>query len=100
MRQENDFSGRRIRIAAGSNAEMGRKIDKDRIASRDTQSYFGVLLDDNNRKPICRLHFNSNNKYLGLFDENKKETKHLLKNIDDLYNYENELLNTLKFYEI
>ncbi len=29
-----------------------------RIAFRDTQSYFGILLDDNNRKPLARLHFN------------------------------------------
>ncbi|WP_236306816.1 type I restriction endonuclease, partial [Pseudomonas lactis] len=31
-------------------------VDAKRIVQRDTQSYFGVLLDDNNRKPICRLH--------------------------------------------
>ena len=29
-------------------------ISADRIAPRDTQSYLGVLLDDNNRKPLCR----------------------------------------------
>src|SRR6202000_1005398 len=33
-------------------------VDAKRIVQRDTQSYFGILLDDNNRKPICRLHFN------------------------------------------
>jgi len=34
------------------------KVNVMRIVNRDTQSYFGILLDDNNRKPICRLHFN------------------------------------------
>ncbi len=29
-----------------------------RITHRDAKSYFAVLLDDNNRKPIARLHFN------------------------------------------
>lgn len=91
---EEEMEGFRMVIAI-----LRRKIDKERIASRDTQSYFGVLLDDNNRKPICRLHFNSNNKYLGLFDENKKETKYLLQDIDDIYNYEKEILETLEFYE-
>ena len=33
-------------------------IDLSRIAMRDTKSYCGILLDDNNRKPICRLRFN------------------------------------------
>ena len=35
---------------------------------RDVQSYCGILLDDNNRKPICRLHFNGSKKYVTLFD--------------------------------
>src|SRR5690606_16607120 len=42
-------------------------VDAKRIVHRDTQSYFGILLDDNNRKPICRLHFNRSQKYIGLF---------------------------------
>lgn len=49
-------------------------VDAKRIVQRDTQSYFGILLDDNNRKPICRLHFNRSQKYLGIFDEEKNET--------------------------
>jgi hypothetical protein len=39
-------------------------VDSKRIVARDTQSYFGILLDDNNRKPICRLHFNRTQKYI------------------------------------
>lgn len=46
-------------------------LPASRIAFRDTQSYFGILLDDNNRKPICRLHFNSTNKYVELFNNGK-----------------------------
>ena len=48
------------------------EVDAKRIVARDTQSYFGILLDDNNRKPIARLHFNRAQKYLGLFDADKK----------------------------
>ena len=53
-------------------AILRRKIAKDRIVHRDTQSYFGILLDDNNRKPICRLHLDGSKKYISLFDQNKK----------------------------
>ena len=37
-------------------------LDAPRIVHRDTKSYFGILVDDNNRKPLCRLHFNRNQK--------------------------------------
>src|SRR5690606_29283952 len=75
-------------------------LPASRIAFRDTQSYFGVLLDDNNRKPLCRLHFNSSNKYLELFHNGKDNgEKKLLSEIDEIYNYKKELLQTLKNYE-
>jgi len=80
-------------------AILRRNVDKSRITYRDTQSYFGVLLDDNNRKPICRLHLNGNTKYISLFDVNKNENKQKLEEIDDIYQYENELLKTLSTYD-
>lgn len=46
-------------------------LDAPRITHRDTKSYFGILVDDNNRKPLCRLHFNRSQKYIGLFDIEK-----------------------------
>ncbi len=70
-----------------------------RVVARDTQSYFGVLLDDNNRKPICRLHLNRTKKYIGIFDENKKETRYEINSIDDIYKFETELINTVKSYD-
>ncbi len=71
-----------------------------RIAFRDTQSYFGILLDDNNRKPLCRLHFNSSNKYVELFHNGKDNgEKKLLDSLDDIYKYKTELLATVKNYE-
>lgn len=72
----------------------------DRIFYRDTQSYFGILLDNNNRKPLCRLHFNSSNKYIELFHNGKDNgEKNLLSSLDDIYKYKTELLSTLKVYE-
>jgi hypothetical protein len=79
-------------------AILRRKVAKDRIIGRDTQSYFGVLLDDNNRKPLCRLRFNGSKKYLGVFDKDKNESKILLESIDDIYLHEQALLTTVDFY--
>ena len=73
-------------------------VDGKRIVFRDAQSYFSVLFDDNNRKPICRLHLNGNRKYIGIFDDNKAETKHEISSPDDLFNYKEPLISTLKTY--
>lgn len=80
-------------------AILREKIPSDRIASRDTQSYFGVLLDNNNRKPICRFHFNSSNKYLETFSKGKDAgEKTLLGNLDEIYNYRLQLHQTIENY--
>lgn len=73
-------------------------VDVKRVVQRDTQSYMGILLDDNNRKPICRLHFNRAQKYVGIFDENKNETRHPISSIDEIYNLSDALRKTVSFY--
>ena len=74
-------------------------VDPNRIAHRDTLSYFGILLDDNNRKPIARLHFNRAQKYLGVFDESRKERRIPIDSLDDIYQHADELKRVLAFYE-
>lgn len=80
-------------------AILRRKIPKDRICHRDTKSYFGILLDDNNRKPICRLHLDRSIKYITVFKENREPVKEQINSIDDIYNYEDFLLNTVDYYD-
>lgn len=80
-------------------AILRKNVDPNRIVHRDTQSYMGILLDDNNRKPLARLHFNRTQKYLGIFDENRKETRTPIGNIDDIYKHAKELRRVLAFYE-
>lgn len=73
-------------------------VDISRVQHRDTKSYFGILLDDNNRKPICRLHFNTSQKYITVFDENRKEIKHPIESLDDIYNYTDEIRRIISVY--
>ena len=80
-------------------AILCRKFDTKRITGRDTQSYFGVLLDGTNRRPICRFHFNRKKKYLGVFDEKKNETRIAIEQPSDIYQYGEQLLNTAQYYE-
>lgn len=79
-------------------AILRKKFDVSRIIQRDTQSYFGVLLDDNNRKPLCRLHFNAKQKYIGIIGEDKKETRYPIDNLDQIYDLADQLLaNATRF---
>lgn len=75
-----------------------RIVESERIFDRDTKSYFGILFDDNNRKPVCRLHFNSSQKYIGVFDENKNEKKHPIEKLSDIYKLTDELIKTVELY--
>ncbi|HWV30738.1 MAG TPA: type I restriction endonuclease [Dyadobacter sp.] len=78
---------------------LRQKVQSNRITHRDALSYFAIFLDDNNRKPLCRLYLNSpTKKYLGLFDADKKETKVEIKSIDEIYNFGRELDSTVEVY--
>ena len=75
-------------------------VDISRVVYRDAQTYFAILLDDNNRKPICRMYFNSlSKKYISTFDENKKETKHEISSLDDIYSFAKELKDIIECYD-
>lgn len=74
-------------------------VDPVRIVHRDTQSYFGILLDDNNRKPLARLYFNRAQKYVGIFDEKREEKRVPIQNLNEIYQYAKELRRVFSFYE-
>jgi len=76
---------------------LAKSLELKRVAQRDTKSYFGILLDDNNRKWIARLHFNYSNKYIEVREDEKSGTKYQLENIEDIYKYEKELLSAIEF---
>jgi hypothetical protein len=78
---------------------MRECVEPQRVVMRDVDSYCGVLLDDNNRKPICRLRFNTSQKYLGLFDAQKKETRVPIQSLDDLYQFADRLTAVVGYYE-
>lgn len=81
-------------------------VDVKRVSMRDVLSYCGIILDDTNRKPICRLYFNSAQKYISFFDgeresmkDGQKEDKIAIESIDDLYKFSDRLKMTVIRYE-
>lgn len=77
---------------------LRQQVNSNRIDFRDAQTYFSILLDDNNRKPICRLYLNGSRKFLGTFDEAKKEVKNEITSLDDIYNFSQAICATVETY--
>jgi len=74
-------------------------IAPERVTHRDSQSYFAIFADDNNRRPICRLHFNNtNNKRIGFVDENRNEQMESISKVDDIYKFKQQLIEAAKRY--
>lgn len=76
-------------------AILHQVIDISRLHMRDTKSYFAILLDDSNRKTICRLHFNTSQKYLGIINSDKSETRNPIQGLSDIYNFSEQLRSSL-----
>jgi len=72
-------------------------IKPTRVVMRDQKSYCGVLIDNNNRKPLARLHFNRSVKYVSLFDADK-EARVRIETLDNIYDLADRLRETAKAY--
>jgi hypothetical protein len=78
---------------------LRQKINASRISYRDAQTYFAILLDDNNRKTICRLYLEGSKKYFVTLDEQKKEIRNEITTLDDIFNFTESLLSAVERYE-
>jgi hypothetical protein len=66
-------------------AIASKLVDPKRVVIRDAKSYCAILLDDNNRKTIARMHFNGlTTKYVGMF-VGKDETRVMISELTEIY---------------
>ncbi len=71
---------------------------------RDTQSYCGILLDDNNRRPIARLYFNTAKKTIVVptgerDDRGRREMEsYALESVDEIDKYGDQLRDVVRRY--
>ena len=88
---EDEVAGFNIVRAIGA-----KLVSPKRIVMRDAKSYCAVLLDDNNRKTIARLHFNSpTSRYFGTFS-GREETRHSVTDPVDIYQHDAEILKRIE----
>ncbi|MCY4558043.1 MAG: type I restriction enzyme HsdR N-terminal domain-containing protein [Chloroflexi bacterium] len=84
---------------------IGNVFDGDQVTIRDAQQYCAILWDNNNRRPLCRLHFNRSQKYIGLFDGTRAESGALIENrypietVQEISKFETELVETARRYQ-
>ena len=73
-------------------------IPVEDVVHRDTESYFGILYRNNNRKPLCRLNLGTRNKQLLIPDENKNFERIYIDSLNDIYSYKDKLIEVAKRY--
>lgn len=80
-------------------AILAQSIEPERVVMRDQKSYCSVLLDDSNRKPVCRLWFNTAQKYVGIFDVEKNESRVPIASPVEIYRLSGHLREAVGRYE-
>jgi len=78
---------------------LRQKISATRVTYRDAQSYFAILLDDNNRKTICRLYLSGAKKFFVTLDDQKKEVKNEISSLDDIFKHSETLFKIVDNYD-
>lgn len=71
------------------------EIDPVRLKEKDTKNYCNILLDGHTWKSILRMHFNSPNKRLEIFDDAEPKMLQLEK-VSDIYQHSDRIRTALK----
>ena len=80
-------------------AILRAKVAGERVFMRDAMSYCAIILDDNNRKNICRLYFNNeNNLRIEFVDADGNSERIHIDSIDEIYNYSDRFLSIVERY--
>lgn len=78
---------------------LRQTVAANRITYRDVISYFGISLDDHQRKTICRLYFSPFKKSIAFIEADKKEVRYEINKLDDLYNHAEKLIQVVQQLE-
>lgn len=80
-------------------AILARDIDPTRVVYRDAKAYLAILLDNNNRRPLVRLHLNGKSvKFITTFENGREGERHEIASVVDLYKHADRLLTTVGNY--
>ena len=74
-------------------------IEPNRVVMRDRVTYCSIILDDNQRKNICRLWFNAAQKQLSILDNESNEEFFPVEDLNTLFEYADKLKNRVTFLD-
>ena len=77
---------------------LSELVDPTEISYKDVERYCNILYQGNSRKWICRLYFNSSKKSIVISDENKNGIRYYIENVNEIYKYKQEIINSLDKY--
>lgn len=98
-KQEIETTGEELEAFMIVKAILRPHVDIEKLVLKDTMSYCNVLYEGHRYKTVCRFYFNSDKvKYFAVFNENKEEIKHKIENLNDIYNYSDELIKAVNLY--
>ncbi len=75
---------------------LHKVISPSRVFYRDTESYLGILIDNNKLKWVCRVALGTNQKSLIIPDENKKPIRYPIESIDSIYDLQDKIIESAK----
>ncbi len=73
-------------------------VDIKRVSIRSLKNHYLIVLDNTNRKPICKLFLNASTKQIGLIT-NKTLQRENIHSVDDIYNHKESLKNVISEYD-
>lgn len=80
-------------------AILAKTVDPIRVSYRDGKFYFAIVFDNNNRKPLVRLHLNGRRvKFITTFENSRDGERHDIGSVIDLYQHADRLLTTVGNY--
>ena len=77
-------------------AILAERIDVSEFTHKKTNSYFAILYKDMPTRWICRLRIGGNKGYIGLPNEDGRETRHDLLSVNNIYVHKDNILESAK----
>lgn len=74
-------------------------VEPERVVLRDFKNFCNVVLDDTIRQPICRFYFDTKQKHIAFFGENKSEEKVPIEKLSEIYKYADRIKTTVGYYD-
>ena len=80
-------------------AIVSSHVAPERVHIRDRKGYCSVMLDDSQRKLICRLYFNNpQNKSIAIMDKERTEQRYEIESVNDIDQYADLLIAAAQSY--